>query len=197
MFATTNRDYSGECPAHGTSVRISTSNLGCARVRTTESFQHCSVFKSAGTTDLSSVSREATQNTPPGQAVRCSSSVISRLWTSGSDRRCRTRCQSVRHPSKFTSTPNFFASRQVNRRVTEVSCEGVSLEFITAESNENHFELLVSLPQHSGRSGKEERSHPPPRACTSVTAYTMRRPRIFTAVTSSERAALWAVVTSR
>jgi hypothetical protein len=57
--------------------------------------------------------------------------------------------------------------------------------------NEYHYlEVLVSLPQHSGRAGKEERSHPPPRAWTSVTASTMRRPRIFTAVTSSERAAL-------
>src|SRR6202795_1343315 len=31
-------------------------------------------------------------------------------------------------------------------------------------AGENHFELLVSLPQHSGRTGNEERSHPPPRA---------------------------------
>jgi hypothetical protein len=54
----------------------------------------------------------------------------------------------------------------------------------------DHLELVVSLPQHSGCSGNEERSHPPPSACTSVTASTIRRPRIFTAVTSSERAAL-------
>jgi hypothetical protein len=62
---------------------------------------------------------------------------------------------------------------------------------------DDHFESLVSLPQHSGRSGKTERSQPPPRAWTRVTASTMRRPRMLTAVSSSERAALWAVVTSR
>jgi predicted RNA-binding Zn-ribbon protein involved in translation (DUF1610 family) len=58
------------------------------------------------------------------------------------------------------------------------------------KTEENHFELMVSLPQHSGRSGNADRSHPPPSAWTSVTASTMRRPRILTAVTSSERAAL-------
>src|ERR1700676_2446612 len=61
----------------------------------------------------------------------------------------------------------------------------------------NYFELAVNLPQHSGRAGNSELFQPPPRACTSVTASTIRRPRIFTAVTSSERAALCAVVTSR
>jgi hypothetical protein len=35
---------------------------------------------------------------------------------------------------------------------------------------------------------------PPPRACASGTAYTMRRPRIFAAVTSSERSTLRAIV---
>jgi hypothetical protein len=58
------------------------------------------------------------------------------------------------------------------------------------KTGENYFELMVSLPQHSGRSGNADRSHPPPSAWTSVTASTMRRPRILTAVTSSERAAL-------
>jgi hypothetical protein len=53
-----------------------------------------------------------------------------------------------------------------------------------------YLEVLVSLPQHSGRSGNADRSHPPPRAWTSVTASTMRRPRMLTAVTSSERAAV-------
>src|SRR5260370_41766646 len=65
------------------------------------------------------------------------------------------------------------------------------------KARQHYLELLVSLPQHSGRAGKEERSQPPPSAWISVTASTMRRPRILTAVTSSERAALWAVVTSR
>src|SRR5271169_499432 len=55
---------------------------------------------------------------------------------------------------------------------------------------QNHFALTVSLPQHSGRAGKDERSQPPPSAWTRVTASTIRRPRIFTAVTSSESAAL-------
>jgi hypothetical protein len=58
------------------------------------------------------------------------------------------------------------------------------------KGREYYLELLVSLPQHSGCSGNAERSQPPPRAWTSVTASTMRRPRIFTAVSSSERAAL-------
>src|SRR5229473_2581671 len=53
-----------------------------------------------------------------------------------------------------------------------------------------YLEMLVSLPQHSGRAGRAERSQPPPRAWTRVTASTMRRPRIFTAVSSSVRAAL-------
>ena len=46
----------------------------------------------------------------------------------------------------------------------------------------NHFEA-DSLPQHSGRSGKAERSQPPPSAWMSSTESTMRRPRRFTAVT--------------
>src|ERR1700740_1227484 len=54
----------------------------------------------------------------------------------------------------------------------------------------HHFELIVSLPQHSGRCGSSEVFQPPPSAWTSVTALTMRRPRMFTAVTSSESAAL-------
>src|ERR1700756_4570560 len=58
------------------------------------------------------------------------------------------------------------------------------------KAQQHYLELLVSLPQHSGRSGKAERSQPPPRAWMRPTALTMRRPRIFTAVTSSERAAL-------
>ena len=70
------------------------------------------------------------------------------------------------------------------------SCKGVCLISPLPKAGENHFELLVSLPQHSGRSGNADRSQPPPSAWTSVTASTMRRPRIFTAVTSSERAAL-------
>jgi hypothetical protein len=49
--------------------------------------------------------------------------------------------------------------------------------------------LLTSLPQHSGRSGRLERSHPPPRAWISKTVFAIRRPRILTAVTSSPRAA--------
>src|ERR1700686_3609298 len=58
------------------------------------------------------------------------------------------------------------------------------------KERQHYFELLASLPQHSGRSGNSELFQPPPRAWTSVTASTMRRPRILTAVTSSERAAL-------
>jgi hypothetical protein len=54
-----------------------------------------------------------------------------------------------------------------------------------------------NLPQHSGRSGRLERSHPPPRAWISNTVFAIRRPKILTAVTSSPRAALCAVVTSR
>src|SRR5258708_20311226 len=64
--------------------------------------------------------------------------------------------------------------------------------------NELHYlEALVSLAQHSGRSGKSVLSHPPPKAWTSSTAFTMRRPRILTEVSSSERAAHSALVTSR
>src|SRR5260370_808499 len=70
------------------------------------------------------------------------------------------------------------------------SRKGVSLISLLSKAGENHFELLVSLPQHSGRSGNADRSQPPPRACMRVTASTIRRPRIFTAVTSSESAAL-------
>ncbi len=58
------------------------------------------------------------------------------------------------------------------------------------KARKRYLELVVSLPQHSGCSGNAERSQPPPRAWTRVTASTMRRPRIFTAVSSSERAAL-------
>jgi hypothetical protein len=47
-----------------------------------------------------------------------------------------------------------------------------------------------SLPQHSGRLGSSELFQPPPRAWTSETASTRRRPRIFTAVISSDSAAL-------
>jgi hypothetical protein len=57
--------------------------------------------------------------------------------------------------------------------------------------------LLASLPQHSGRCGRLDLSHPPPRACISNTVLAIRRPKILTAVTSSESAALWAVMTSR
>jgi hypothetical protein len=57
--------------------------------------------------------------------------------------------------------------------------------------------LLTSLPQHSGRSGRLDLSHPPPRAWISNTVLAIRGPRIFTAVTSSESAALCAVITSR
>lgn len=65
------------------------------------------------------------------------------------------------------------------------------------QGDRHHLNWLVSLPQHSGRAGNAERSHPPPSACTSETASTIRRPRILTAVTSSESAAVSAVVTSR
>src|SRR6266849_10028706 len=64
-------------------------------------------------------------------------------------------------------------------------------------ARQHYLELLVSLPQHSGRAGKEERSQPPPSAWIRRTALVIRRPRILTAVTSSVRAALCAVVTSR
>ena len=57
--------------------------------------------------------------------------------------------------------------------------------------------LLASLPQHYGRCGRLDLSHPPPRACISNTVLAIRRPKILTAVTSSESAALWAVMTSR
>ncbi|MCU1253694.1 MAG: hypothetical protein JWQ49_6723 [Edaphobacter sp.] len=53
------------------------------------------------------------------------------------------------------------------------------------KNSASQFELLLtSLPQHSGRSGKLERSHPPPRAWTSKTVFAIRRPRILTAVSS-------------
>jgi hypothetical protein len=61
----------------------------------------------------------------------------------------------------------------------------------------NHGAALASLPQHSGRSGRLERSHPPPSACMSNTVFAIRRPRMLTAVTSSVSAALCAVITSR
>jgi len=64
-------------------------------------------------------------------------------------------------------------------------------------SRRSHLALLASLPQHSGRSGKSDRSHPPPRACISNTVFAIRRPRILTPVTSSASAALCAVITSR
>src|SRR5882762_4296556 len=72
-----------------------------------------------------------------------------------------------------------------------------SMGLTNVKNGHRYLDVLVSLPQHSGRSGKAERSQPPPSAWTSVTAATMRRPRRFTALTSSERAALSAVVTSR
>src|SRR5438309_5068243 len=50
--------------------------------------------------------------------------------------------------------------------------------------------LLICFPQHSGRWGRLELFQPPPRAWTSSTASTMRRPRILTAVSSSVSAAL-------
>src|SRR5260370_63125 len=50
----------------------------------------------------------------------------------------------------------------------------------TIESGNLYLEVLVSLPQHSGRRGSSELSHPPPKAWTSSTAFTMRRPRTFT-----------------
>src|SRR6266851_4643035 len=54
----------------------------------------------------------------------------------------------------------------------------------------NHLEsLLTSLPQHSGRSGRLKRFHPPPSAWINKTVFAIRRPRILTAVTSSMRAA--------
>jgi hypothetical protein len=56
---------------------------------------------------------------------------------------------------------------------------------------------LIRFPQHSGRSGSFERSHTPPRASISKTALAIRRPRMFTAVISSDRAAFCAVITSR
>ena len=56
---------------------------------------------------------------------------------------------------------------------------------------------LTSFPQHSGRSGRLDRSHPPPSASISSTAPAMRRPRMLTAVTSSDSAAFCAVITSR
>jgi hypothetical protein len=49
--------------------------------------------------------------------------------------------------------------------------------------------LVTSLPQHSGRLGRLDRSHPPPRASINNTALAIRRPRIFTEVTSSDKAA--------
>jgi hypothetical protein len=58
------------------------------------------------------------------------------------------------------------------------------------KNGHHYLAVLVSLPQHSGCSGKAELSHPPPEAWTSRTASTMRRPRILTAVSSSVRAAL-------
>jgi hypothetical protein len=54
-----------------------------------------------------------------------------------------------------------------------------------------------SFPQHSGRWGKLDLFHPPPRAWINETALAIRLPRIFTAVTSSDSAAFCAVITSR
>src|SRR6266403_1845996 len=70
--------------------------------------------------------------------------------------------------------------------------DGKSLSSATPplqKARRHYLELPVSLPQHSGRAGKEERSQPPPSAWISVTASTMRRPRRFTAVISAARAA--------
>src|SRR5216684_31193 len=88
---------------------------------------------------------------------------------------------------KFNSEKTYESKRH---REVDVHAKEFCLISPLPKAGENHFELLVSLPQHSGRSGNADRSQPPPSAWTSVTASTMRRPRIFTAVTSSERAAL-------
>jgi len=63
--------------------------------------------------------------------------------------------------------------------------------------DEDQLAFIASFPQHSGRSGRPALSHPPPNAWINWTAATIRRPRMFTAVASSERAALCATVTSR
>lgn len=76
------------------------------------------------------------------------------------------------------------------------SVEHSTLKKIGFESHQLAL-LLASLPQHSGRCGRLDLSHPPPRACISNTVLAIRRPKILTAVTSSESAALWAVMTSR
>jgi hypothetical protein len=82
--------------------------------------------------------------------------------------------------------------------ISTVLCSAEPIRRHRSCLNKGHrFVALASLPQHSGCPGKEELSHPPPKACTRRTAFTMRRPRMLTAVTSSERAALSAVVTSR
>src|SRR5260370_2791006 len=65
-----------------------------------------------------------------------------------------------------------------------------NVSVFTLKDRRYYLEVLVSLPQHSGRTGNSELFQPPPRAWTSVTASAMRRPRILTAVISSERAAL-------
>ena len=57
--------------------------------------------------------------------------------------------------------------------------------------------LVAIAPQHSGERGKVARSHPPPSASINNTEAAIRRPRMFTAVTSSDRAAFSAVITSR
>jgi len=95
------------------------------------------------------------------------------------------------------------AIQLIEERFTRVaSCIAASarlqvLQFLKC-SFRAHLELLAtSFPQHSGRAGKLDRSHPPPRACIRSTAFAMRRPRMLTAVTSSESAAFCAVITSR
>src|SRR6267142_1163255 len=66
---------------------------------------------------------------------------------------------------------------------------GLWLQITVRPARLDYLVLLASLPQHSGRAGKEERSQPPPSAWISVTASTMRRPRTFTAAISAARAA--------
>jgi hypothetical protein len=123
------------------------------------------------------------------------------------------KCQNVRHLSKFRSNPLqvilratriashsqllvsfcelwFTTNGSKRHREVEVRAKEFCLIWPLPQVGENYLEVVVSLPQHSGRAGNSALFQPPPRAWTSVTASTMRRPRRFTAVTSSERAAV-------
>ena len=81
------------------------------------------------------------------------------------------------------ATPGF---DQLQQREAGGILEGTYMEF---PSRFTQLKLLISFPQHSGRCGRLDLSHPPPRAWINNTALAMRRPRILTAVTSSVSAA--------